>query len=124
MPFTHAGVERTLAKHPVIQQKIKRGEITAAEVARAKWYLRFETNGKTRSFKLAANAPVEAVREAKDFLQAREKRPNDFTAFLQQKDAARGLTLGQLADAWFAAGLPFSATKTRTPATQSNIIAL
>lgn len=116
LSFTHAGVNRTLAKHPVVQQQLRAGLITAEAALARPWYLRFDTAGKAKSFKLAAIRETEAIREAKDILKTRESRPNDFAAFLQAQAAQRGLTIGRLAEEWYAAGLPFSATRTRTTA--------
>lgn len=111
--FNYQGVDRTLAKHPVIQSKLRHGLITLEQAQATKWYLRVETDRKARAFKIVQLNPDEAIREAKDFLRTRVARPNDFAAFLAAIDAAKGITIGTLAKDWMDASLPFSQTRPR-----------
>lgn len=111
--FTYAGVDRTLNKHPSIQAAIRRGEMKFADARLKPWYLRLDIDGKERNFKLAAH-DKDAIRAAKDILNGRIDHPSEFAAFMAGRDAKRGLTISALADAWLAAGLPFSKTKQRT----------
>jgi integrase len=64
-----------------------------------------EINGKDRKFKLS---PIDkdAIRAAKDTLNGQQQRPAEFHAWLDARDAKRGLTLGQLAEKWTEAGYP------------------
>lgn len=119
--FEHAGIQRTLAKHPAIQQKIKSGAITVEAAAEYPWYLRLEEQGKAVKLKLRALKESDAIREAIDLLKARIQRPNDFTAFLDARAAARTVTVGNLVQQWFEAGLPFSATRAR-PVAAANFL--
>lgn len=119
--FNYLGVDRTLTKHPSIQQRLKQGTITEADAALQPWYLRFATGGRTRVFKLTGLGEAEAIRSAKDILRGRADRPSDFAAYLASLDAAKSLTIGQLAAEWIAAGLPFSQTRARSAAAAGNI---
>lgn len=116
LTFLHHGQERSLTKHPRIAAALKAGQITEADAATKPWYLRMVINGAKRPFKMAALGKKEVVTEARDFLNSRATKPNEFAAFLAAKDAQRSLTIGQLAKEWYAAGLPFSKTKPRKPA--------
>jgi len=115
LTFIHAGQERTLAKHPAVQHDLRTGAVTEQVAASKPWYLRFATAGKTYSFKLPT-AEREAIRAAKDILNGRLQRPDQFAAFLGAKDARRSITIGRLAGEWFAVGLPFRKTEDRTAA--------
>jgi len=81
LTFIHAGQERTLAKHPAVQHDLRTGAVTEQVAASKPWYLRFATAGKTYSFKLPT-AEREAIRAAKDILNGRLQRPDQFAAFL------------------------------------------
>ena len=111
LPFEYKGQTHTLVKHSVIRQQLKRGEITE-EAARAKpWYFRPAWRAH-RPFKLSPD-DTEAIRAAKDIIKGRTEKPETFSAWLEEKDRARGVTLGQLAQEWLAAGLPYSKTEPR-----------
>ena len=110
--FTHAGTERTLAKHPVVQRDLRSGAITEKDAASKPWYLRYTVAGKERVFKLVA-AERDAVRAAKDILNGHQQRPDQFNAFLAAQDARRSITVGVLAKEWIEAGLPFRKTEPR-----------
>lgn len=113
LTLIHAGQQRTLVKHPAVQHDLRTGAITEKEAAGKSWYLRFEVAGKSQNFKLPA-ANREAVRAAKLILRGRQDHPGEFAAFLNEKTARRSATIGQLADEWFAAGLPFRKTEPRS----------
>lgn len=121
LEFEHNGIARTLAKHPVIRQRFKKGALTEDQAAEYPWYLRFETAGKAHLVKLTALKDKEAIREAKDYFKTRADKPNDFAEFLASKQAKRGLTVGELAKEWFDAGLPFSRTRPRGEAAANQI---
>lgn len=115
LTFTHAGIERTLAKHPRVQQSIRTGTITLDQAAATPWYLRAKLLGKERTFKLAATEKA-ALAAARDILNGHQANPQQFSQWVAQQEARRGITLGQLATDWFAAGLPFDGEAPRTPA--------
>lgn len=119
--FTHHGVERTLTKHPVIASQVKHGQLTAAQAALKPWYLRLTIAEKERRFKLSNLAKDAAIREARDFLNTRQERPNDFAEFIAAKDARKSLTVGQLAAEWVAAGIAFDESEQRTAAAASTL---
>ena len=54
LTFTHAGQQRTLAKHPKVQQALKLGTMTEEQAKHAPWYLRLSVAGIKRKFKLPA----------------------------------------------------------------------
>lgn len=110
--FAHAGITRTLNKHPTVQNALRAGTITEEQAKLEAWQLRLKINGRERYFKLPT-ADRDAIRTAKDILNGRTKHADEFTAFMAQRDARRSVTLGQLATAWIAAGLQFSKTKPR-----------
>src|SRR5579863_2354973 len=110
--FTHAGQTRTLNKHPRVQLGLRRGEMLADAAVTEPWYLRATLQGKARTFKLPAGEK-DAIRAAKDILNGAVGAPTTFAEFVAEREARRGVTLGELADAWLLAGLPFSTTKTR-----------
>ena len=112
--FTHAGTERTLAKHSVVQCDLRAGTITEKDAAAKPWYLRFAVSGKERIFKLPA-AEREAIRAAKDILNGHQDRPDQFNAFVEAREAKRSIPIGALAAEWIKAGLPFRKTEPRTP---------
>lgn len=114
--FTHAGVERTLAKHADVQRALKAQPptMTVAEALTKPWYLRVTHAGKPRTFKIASIAERDAVREAKDKLN--NIGTDKFTQFLKSEDARQSVSIGDLWKDWQAAGLPFSKTKLRTKA--------
>lgn len=114
LTLIHAGQKRTLVKHPTVQRDLRAGAITEKVAATKSWYLRFEVAGKTRTFKLPA-ANSKAVRAAKEILRGQQERPSEFSAFLDAQAARHSITVGKLADEWFAAGLPFRKTEPRLP---------
>ena len=114
LQFTHAGQKRTLAKHATVQRDLRIGALTEKAAAGKPWYLRFSVAGKERPFKLPATER-EAIRAAKDLLNGHTQRPDQFTAFIESQVARRSITIGKLAGEWFAAGLPFRKTESRTP---------
>jgi integrase len=118
--FTHAGTERTLAKHPTVQLALKRGEITEAEATARPWYLRASIQGKEKQFKLPSIAK-DAIRAAKDILNGRIEQPERFSAWLATEEAKRGVTIGALAKDWLAAGLPHTKLKNRTPSAAARL---
>ena len=114
LPFVHAGEALTLNKHPKVQQALRRGEITPQQALLKPWYLRKEIGGKERLYKLAVK-DTDALRAAKDILNGRLESPTIWAAFQAAQDAKQSITLGQLAQAWTAAGCPHSKTRTRPP---------
>lgn len=106
LTFVHAGQTRTLVKHPEVAAALARGEITEADAARRPWYLRLKIGEKYRTFKLAGLSKADATAEARDFLTNRDRRPNDFAAFLQAQDNAKSITLGDLAAEWITLACP------------------
>lgn len=124
--FEYQGAERTLAKHPGIYVALKRGEITAEQASAAPWYLRFRVQGTAKVFRLGPKKgkplnEAEAIRAAKDLLKSQTTRAGDFAEFLAARDARQHVTIGGLAQDWFAAGLPFSTTKARTAAAAAEL---
>jgi hypothetical protein len=113
--FTHAGIERTLTKHSAVLADLAANRITEAEAARRPWYLRFTSGTQRHTFRLQSLTKAEAISEARDLLNQRTARPNEFAAFIAAKDAAKSVTIGTLAADWLAAGLPFNRTDHRTP---------
>lgn len=105
LQFSHHGVERTLNKHPAVQLALKRGDLTEAEAKLKPWFLRVNVGGRDRSFKLS-NLDKDAIRGAKDILNGHRDRPEDFSAWLSDRAARRGVTLQVLAEDWFNLGLP------------------
>lgn len=105
LEFSHLGIARTLVKHPAYVRALKDGRMTLQEFKFKPWVLRMEIDGKDRKFKLS---PIDkdAVRAAKDTLNGQLNRPAEFHAWLDARDAKRGLTLGQLAGKWTEAGYP------------------
>ena len=114
LTFSHAGQERTLAKHPTVTQALKRGEITAEVAALRPWYLRARIQGVEKQFKLPAK-DKDALRAARDILNGRIEQPERFSAWLATEDAKRGITIGTLAELWMTDGLPFTRLKPREP---------
>lgn len=119
--FEHAGGERTLNKHSTVAVAYRAGQLPEAAALLKPWYLRLKTVSpdgqppKERPFKLKQLARAKAIIEARDLLNSMAQKPNEFTQFLATREARRGVTLHQLAADWFAAGLPFSRTKARSP---------
>ena len=112
--FTHAGTERTLAKHPVVQRDLRAGTISEKDAAAKPWYLRYTVSGRECVFKLPA-AERDAIRAAKDILNGHKDRPAEFSAFVEARAAKRSTTIGALGVEWIKAGLPFRKTEPRTP---------
>lgn len=115
LPFTHRGQTRTLAKHPSVVRALKLGTLTAAQAARKRWFLRVKIDGLEKYFKLPA-ADEAAKAAARDLLNGRVDKPEAFSAFLAHREAARGVTIGELADAWLALGCPKTPSEPRTEA--------
>lgn len=117
--FVHHGQRRTLAKHPKIRHALKHGNMTLDEAKQYPWFLRLKIHisgeFKDRSFKLTHLAKDKVIIEARDFLTSRVQRPNEFVAFINGREAARSITIGELAGEWICAGLPFRKTAPRTP---------
>lgn len=113
LTFTHAGQERTLTKHHAVIKALALGQITEAQAAAKPWYLRYAVNGQEKYFKLAA-ASKEAIRGAKDIISGHIQRPDQFSAFIEAREAKRSTTIGELITDWFEAGLPFRKTEPRT----------
>lgn len=111
--LTHAGRTYTLYKHPRELQRHAAGQITADQLKAQPWYLRLTINGKRRPFTLSSN-DRQALADARDKLNGLQKQPEQFAAWLAEKDARRGVTVGALAADWIAAGCPFSNVKLRT----------
>ena len=111
--FIHAGTERTLAKHPAVAKAFKLGQLTEAQAASKPWYLRLTVDGKEQVFKLVAGEK-ESVRRAKDILNGKTNKPEEFSDFVAAKEARRSITLGTLAQQWLTDGLPFRKTEPRT----------
>lgn len=109
--FEYKGQQHTLTKHPTVRQALKAGTITPQDAILRPWYLRPSWRA-NRPFKLSAD-DADAIRAAKDILKGRVERPEQFSAWLEEQDARRGVTLGQLATEWQAAGLPYSKTEPR-----------
>lgn len=105
LEFTHRGVTRTLVKHPSYVRALKDGTMTLQEFKFKPWTLRMEIGGKERKFKLS---PIDkdAIRGAKDQIDGQLDSPVEFHAWLSERDARRGLTLGELAAKWEPAGFP------------------
>jgi integrase len=118
--FLHAGIERTLTKHSAVQRALRLGQLTEAQAKAKPWYLRATLGGSEKYFKLHI-ADRDAITKAKDILNGQLTNPDDFKAFLQQKDARRSLTLGALANEWITAGLPFRKTEPRTTAAAATL---
>lgn len=114
LTFTHQGITRTLNKNPKVQHALRHGRMTLAEAKHKPWCLRYDPGTGERLFSLTSG-DKEAIRAAKDILNGQQREPSTFAAFLTARDAKLGITIRQLAEEWFAAGLPFSKTKTRTP---------
>jgi integrase len=114
LTFTHAGTNRTLAKHPQVMAALKQGLITEEQAKAKPWYLRLTSDGKAQVFKLCG-ADFDAVRAAKDILRGQRQHPAQFSAFIAQREAKRSITVGALADEWVEMGLPFRKTEIRTP---------
>lgn len=114
LQFTHAGQERTLAKHPRIANQLRHGQITEAAARETPWYLRAKLAGMTReqTFKLV-RADKAAIAAARDILNGHKENFQEFSAWMAARAARRGVTIGQLAQDWFAADCPFSASKIR-----------
>lgn len=123
--FTHHGQRRTLAKHPKVRHALKHGKITLDQAKQYPWYLRFKIlvgeKLKDRSFKMVKRAKDQVLVEARDFLNNRSAKPNEFQAFIAARDAAKSVTIGQLSELWTSAGLPFHATKKRDAAAVKNL---
>jgi integrase len=115
LTFEHRGLDRTLNKHPVVQLALRRGELTLADAKPKPWYLRAHIGDRERTYALPAGDKA-AIRRAKDILDAPAAAPDAWAEFLRQRDARRGVSVGQLATDWITAGLPFSKTKTRETA--------
>lgn len=118
--FVHAGQERTLVKHREYVTAWRAGHLTLSELQSKPWQLRAKINGRERYFTLPV-ADRDAIRSAKDILNSKSEHPTALHAFLAQRDAARGLTLGQLAAEWIQLGLPFSKTKSRSAGAASHL---
>jgi len=114
LEFTHAGQTRTLVKHPRVVMQLGRGEITEAQARQQPWYLRATIAGRKRKFTLVTS-DKQAIADARSLLNGNHAQPENFKAFIAAQDAKRGVTIGSLAEDWVAAGLPFSASKPRTP---------
>jgi integrase len=112
LTFTHAGVTRTLAKHPKVAAALKAGTMTEADAAKTPWYLRLKVGDKEQKFKLAPTAARDAIRAAIDKLKT--INTDEFKEFQKAKAAKESVTVGELADEWLAAGLPFRKTAPRT----------
>ena len=119
--FTHHGRTRTLAKHPVIAQKLRQGLITIEDAKLKPWYLRLTVDGKERQFAFKQLGKDAVIREVRDFLNTREQQPNDFAQFLAAKAAARGLTVGTLAAEWIKAGCPHDDADRRAAAAATTL---
>lgn len=116
LEFVHRGITRTLTKHATVQAKVNAGELSPQDALYYPWYLRLKVDAKaTRPFKLTSLDKIAAVREAKDFLNNREQHPNEFAAFLAQKDALKTTKLKTLYDDWLAAGCPKDEDTRRAP---------
>jgi hypothetical protein len=109
----YRGTIRHLRKHPAIEAALRNGTITEDKARFTPWYLRLTTGGKRGNFKLCAT-DKDALRMARDLISGRDDKPLDFASFLEARAARRGITIGTLAQEWFAAGLPFTSTKART----------
>lgn len=114
LEFDYKGSTHTLTKHPTVRQQLKKGELTEAEARTRPWYLR-PTWRANRPFKLGTD-DADAIRAAKDILKGRTDRPEQFSAWVEEQDKKRGVTIGQLAEEWLKAGLPYSKTEPRTEA--------
>jgi len=113
LSFEHPkGVRHDLVKHPVVRQKLKANTITEAAARLTAWYYRAPWRP-TRPFKFSSDDAA-AIRGAKDLLKGRTEQPEVFAQFCQSLEQRRGLTVGQIAAEWLAAGLPFSKTEPRT----------
>ena len=113
LTFIHLGTRRTIVKHPSIVKALRAGTMTEAQAAAKHWYIRLRVNGKISTFKLPS-IDKDAERAAKDLLTGRVKTPDQFQDFLHAREVTRGVTLGQLAADWIAAGLPHCQTEPRT----------
>lgn len=120
LPFTHAGKTYTLFKHPRAVARHRAGQITTEQLRATAWYLRLTIQGKRKPFALAA-ANKQAISDAIDKLNGRAKQPEQFAAWLAEKQARRGVTIGTLAADWIAAGLPHSKTNPRDPAAAARL---
>jgi hypothetical protein len=114
LSFTHRGIDYVLHKHPEVRQQLKAGTITEEAARLRPWYLRASWRP-TKPFKLSAD-DAHAIRTAKDILKGHVDEPEKFSAWMTEQDARRGVTLGDLAADWLAAGLPYSKTNPREPA--------
>ena len=120
LTFTHAGVARTLNKHPRIQVALRRGQIGDAAARRTAWFLRVTMDGRERTFRLPAK-DADAIRAAKDILNGAHTNPTLFSAWVAAAQTRKGITIGQLAAEWFATGLPVSKVKPRTIAAAARL---
>lgn len=114
LEFTHRGIDYTLHKHPEVRQQLKAGTITEEQAKLRPWYLRASWRP-TKPFKLASD-DAHAIRTAKDILKGHVDEPEKFSLWIKEQDARAGVTLGELAADWLAAGLPYSKTLPREPA--------
>lgn len=121
LTFTHLGTTRTLGKHPTVRAALAAGTITEAAAKLRPWYLRLKcADGKERTFKLSAS-DADAIRRAKDILNGRVDKADSFKDWLADRDARRGLTLGDLAAAWTELGLPDANGRARPPAAAARL---
>ncbi len=116
LSFTHLGQTHTLSKHAAVRAAVKAGTMTEAEARIRPWYLRKTIDGQPRSFNLKTATDREAIRTTKDILNGHVEQPATFSAFVAAQETRKGITVGQLAADWIAAGLPHNRTRPRTPA--------
>lgn len=119
LEFDYRGQTHQLVKHSTVRQSLKRGEITEEQARRKAWYYRANWRP-TRPYKLSHDDAA-AEREAKDMLRGRATEPGKFAAWCAAEDAKKGVTIGDLADKWIAAGLPFSKTNPRSNSAAAEI---
>jgi hypothetical protein len=119
--FDYKGFSYTLTKHPRVLSELKASKLTEADARLRPWYFR-PIWRRDRPFKLSVG-DADAIRGAKDIIKGRTEKPEQFSAWLADQDKRRGITLGDLAAEWIAAGLPFSKTLPRQAAAAAKLSA-
>lgn len=90
LTFVHAGRERTLVKHPRVQQAVRTGALTVAQAAASIWFLRAKLAGmaKEKSFPLEV-ANQKAIAAARDLLNGHQSNRALFSQWLAERDELR-----------------------------------
>lgn len=120
LQFDYLGASRTLTKHPTVVAGLKAGTITLEDALKASWFLRVRENGKRTVHKLPAK-DTDAIRAAKDRLNAPTKEADVYAAFRAMQRARKGVTVGQIIKDWYDAGLPHTDGQPREYAAAKSI---